>query len=274
MLKTASELIGYTIQATDGDIGSVTRIFFDDERWTIRYLVVDTGTWLRGRRVLISPLSVRQASWRTRTLYVTLNRDQVKNSPDIDTERPVSRQHELSYLRYYSYPPYWGGATLWGTGVVYPLLVGDRPADAPAEESPPMSDAQAADSHLRDTRVVSGYHIHATDGEIGHVEDFLLDDEVWAIRYLVIDTSNWIGGRRVLISPEWVSAVSWADSQVHVTVTRASVKTSPDYDPARLDREYERRLHAHFGKRDYWTGEAETRHGVSTTASRKRRGGR
>lgn len=255
VLRRTSELIGYTIHATDGDIGSVSRILFDDHRWTVRYVVVDTGRWLPGRKVLISPISIRQASWSTRRLDVALTRERVKNSPDIDTDRPVSRQQELAYFGYYGYPYYWGGAGQWGASM-YPTAVAEGQVARQTDLDESLRREQSArDSHLRDTAAVRGYHIRAMDGEIGHVDDFLVDDQTWTIRYLVVDTSDWIGGRRVLISPEWVAAVSWPEATVHLAMSREAVKNSPEYDDSRLNREYEQRLYAHYGRRGYWAEE-------------------
>lgn len=254
MLRKATELIGYTIQAADGDIGSVSAIWFDDERWTVRYFVVDTGTWLSSRRVLISPISVRQASWSGRALDVSLSREQVEHSPEVDTHRPVSRQHEADYSAYYGYPYYWGGVGLWGAGA-YPVSL------ARTEMVRGMEEARAAqesrdlkDSHLRTIDAVTGDHLRATDGEIGHVDDFLVDDRSWTIRYLLVDTSNWLGGRHVLVAPSWVRAVSWDESIIDVTITREAVRNSPEYRAVgEVDRNYEQGLYAHYDQPVYWT---------------------
>lgn len=261
VLKKTTELIGSAIHATDGNIGEVSTILFDDEAWTIRYLVVDTGTWLPGRKVLIAPVAIRKANWKKKnsSLDVSLTREQVTNSPDIDTDRPVSRQREQEFYRYYSYPYYWSGVAL--APGVYPEMFTPAAAPRASEEIPPSDQsaessesAESHDSHLRDVRVVKGYHIKAADGEIGHVEEFLLDSKSWTIRYLVVDTSNWLGGRRVLVAPSWVNAVSWEDSEVHVSATRQAIKDSPDYDVAvRVTRAYEQRLYSHYGATGYWS---------------------
>jgi len=198
MLGSITNLRGETIHATDGDFGSVDDFLFDDENWAIRYLVVDTGKWLSGRKVLISPASFE----RTQTadvLKTTLSKEQIKNSPDIYKHRPVSRRREAEYLRYFDYPYYWHGPSLWGTTVVpyyppaprpigYPGMVGGSSGNATAPRPEPQPEME--DAHLRSTAEVRGYYIEAIDGEIGHVEDFIVDDESWAIRYMVVDTVN------------------------------------------------------------------------------------
>lgn len=101
MLRNVKEMKGYTIHATDGDIGDVSDFYFDDHDWVVRYLVVDTGNWLTGWRVLIAPFAFREADWRTEKILVSLTRDQVRNSPDVDTAKPISRQHEIEFAQYY-----------------------------------------------------------------------------------------------------------------------------------------------------------------------------
>jgi sporulation protein YlmC with PRC-barrel domain len=256
MLRTVNDLQGYAILATDGGIGEVTDLFFDDEDWVIRYLVVDTGTWLAGRRVLISPVAIGHPDWMAQQLPVSITKDQVKHSPGFDTQKPVSRQHETEYLGYYGYPLYWGGAGLWGMGA-YPggittehAVQREMQARWRAESSPHNAD----DSHLRSSTAVTGYHIHATDGEIGHVENMLLDDRTWAIRYLVVNTSNWWGGHHVLVAPQWIQRVSWSDATVSVDLTRQAVRDAPPYDSAaQLDRQQEAAIYEHYGRSGYWT---------------------
>lgn len=255
MLRNLKNLQKYDIVATDGPIGRIDRFYFDDEKWTIRYLVVDTAAWLPGRRVLISPFSVRSIDWSAGTVSLSITRGMVQSSPDIDTHKPVSRQQEIAYLGYYGYPYYWGGAGLWGPG---PYPAGVPTVDAAAARAhvdAELEDARAkGDSHLRSSKEVIGYHLHATDGELGHVEDFLVEDDSWAIRYVVVDTSNWWFGKKVLVSPEWIRDVSWNDKKVYVDLTRQSVKSAPEYDSAaHLDRQWEADYYAHYRRRPYWT---------------------
>ena len=270
MLRSAKELSGYTIGASDGDIGQVDDVYFDDEAWVLRYLAVDTGRWLSGRRVLISPISLGHPDWMVQRLPVALTREQVQHSPDVDTQKPVSRQHEADYLRYYGYPYYWGGIGMWGMGV-YPGYLMTASAvqgvmTVPPEEA--KASQEAADSHLRSCNAVTGHHIEAIDGEIGHVEDFLLDDETWAIRYLVVDTSNWWLGHQVLVAPRWITAVSWLEGKVSVNVKRQAVKDAPPYDAvAHLDRQQEMGLHEHYGRPGTGPRTHQAEHPVSQRSS-------
>jgi hypothetical protein len=253
MLRNVKDLRGYAIRATDGVIGKVDDFYFDDQDWGIRYLVVETGSWLSGRKVLISPIALGHAGWMGRQLPVALTRAQVERSPNIDTRKPVSRQHEAQYFGYYGYPYYWGGAGLWGMGA-YP---GSLTTQGRIEEHlKAQADAPGVpdDCHLRSTNAVIGNHISATDGEIGHLEDLLVDDYSWAIRYLVVNTSNWWGGHRVLVAPGWIEDVSWSEAKVSVDLTRQAIKDAPAYESAvELDRQREQAIYEHYDRPGYWT---------------------
>ncbi len=255
MMNSVKRLDGATIHALDGEIGKVTEVYFDDEKWVIRYLIVDTGTWLAERKVLISPYSVMHPMQVDGPIRLMLNREQVKHSPDVDTHQPVSRRHESEVLRHYSYPDYWVGADLWGMGG-FPFL--PLMPVVPAVPSAPPSNLHvqmpAEDVHLRSSDHVTGYDIQATDGNIGHVVDFVFDEDSWALRYLVVDTRNWWpGGRKVLISPQWIKSISWELRSVSVHMTCEQIKASPEFDDRLvLSRDYEQRLYAAYGKPGYW----------------------
>ena len=248
MHYSVKELKGYTIGATDGDLGKLDDFYFDDESWTIRYLVAETGNWLLNRKVLISPFALGKADAARERLSVTLTKKQVEKSPSIDTDKPVSRQHEASYLDYYGYPYYWGGPYLWGPWT-YPQLSG---AAQRRNEEARAKREEANDVHLRSAHKVTGYHIEAPDGDIGHVEDFIIDGETWEIRYMVVDTQNWWPGKKVLLSPRWSDRVSWSDSKVYVDLSRETIKNGPEYHPEALNREYEETLYDYYKRPKYW----------------------
>ena len=255
MLNSISHLDGSTIDADDGEIGHVKRAFFDDRTWAIRYLVVDAGSWLAGREVLISPYAVRQPLGSESRVHVALTRQQVKDSPAVDTHQPVSRQHEREVLRHYAYPEYWDGGGLWAMGAMpFPPPMALTGAELQANQAMLERDFKPAEVHLRSTSEVAGYEIEASDGGIGQVKDFVFDDETWAIRYLVVDTSNWWPlGRRVLIGAHWADRIDWATRRLHVRLTRAQVKASPVFeDVGSIHREYELRLHQNYQRPGYW----------------------
>ncbi len=225
MMRSVNELQGYTVLATDGQIGKVDEFYFDDKEWIIRYLVVDTGGWFPGRSVLISPQALGQPNVKTRMLPLKLTRDQVENSPEVDTDKPVSGQYEVELHQHYGWPIYWSGprATVSSADAgVHSGAGGKTNQDLPG------------DPYLRSTREVMGYHIQAQDGEIGHVEDFIINDETWRIQYMVVDTRNWLPGKKVLVALEWIEKVSWPEAKVFVGLARETIKNSPESDPVAL----------------------------------------
>ncbi len=266
MLRSVKDLEGYAVGATDGTIGHVKDFYFDDQAWVVRYLVVEAGAWLASRKVLISPIAIGSPDWAQRLLPVGMTKEQVRDSPDIDTEKPVSRQHEIEYSRYYSYPYYWGGAGYWGGGMYPNLMIPGyggygSPQAIRSEEQGAYARAEeerrTEDPHLRSTRAVIKYHVHASDGDIGHVDGMLVDDATWAVRYLIVNTSNWWQGHQVLIAPQWIDDVSWSGSKVSVKLTRQAIKDSPAYDPSSApDRAHEAGLHEHYGRTGYWAEDA------------------
>ena len=271
MLQNIKELYGHKLAALDGDIGHVKDFYFDDEAWVIRYVIVDTGTWLSSRKVLISPISIGQPDWEQKVLPVSITKQQVKNSPDIDTRKPVSRQHEMGYLSYYGYQNYWGGAGLWGE-VPYPSKMMPGYSSTPADRRPAQPKAEKAaalqempqhrdeDPHLRSCKEMIGYHIQATDGEIGHVQGLLVDEQTWAIRFLVVDTNNWWLDHWVLVAPQWIKKLSWSDTTVSLDLTRHDVKNSPEYDSAdEPERKQELGIYKHHGRPVHWVAEAEAK---------------
>lgn len=256
MLTSVSYLNGSKIIATDNEIGHVKEAYFDDQAWTIRYLVVDTGAWLPGREVLVSPYSVIQPLGSGKMVDVSLTRAQVEASPPIEKHKPVSRQHEIEYFGYYGFPGYWDGTDLWGMTALPqlppPLPVG---VESASEIDRRQAKVSTRDAHLRSSAEVTGYEIQAADGSIGHVEDFVFDDESWRIRYLVVDTRNWWpGGKKVLLAAHWIDSIDWSDQTVHTMLTRDQVKSSPEYEEGEpINRDYEKRLHQAYGREGYWT---------------------
>jgi uncharacterized protein YrrD len=221
-LRQLQRLVGGPVLAIDGDIGAVRDFYFDDETWTIRFVVVDTGRWLSGRTVLLPLWALHAPDWEQVRIPVKLTRSQVKSSPDVNTQLPVSRKMEAASLAYYGYPHYWGGPALWGS-VPAPGLTGAPPVGPPADPA-----TAADDTHLRSCREVSGYHIRARDGDIGHVDDFMIDHATWSIEQLLVDTSNWIGGRWVLVPRQSVRTISWLKRVVEVSISRDAVARSPE----------------------------------------------
>jgi uncharacterized protein YrrD len=258
MLLSLYDTFGYHIRATDGDVGTIDDVLFDDVSSTVRYLVVDTGGWLSSRKVVLTPAALGAVEPGTRQITTALTREQVERSPDLDLAKPVSRQQEEALHQHYGWAPYWGGVTAYGLAPYWGgvPLAADRPrstASDPVEHEVAAAEQERADPHLRSAREVIGYYVAATDGEIGHVEDLLADPEDWVIRYVVIDTRNWLPGRKVLVATDWLASVQWSEQRITVDLTRDQVKASPEYDPSiTLDRQFQEQLYRHHGRVPYW----------------------
>jgi len=233
-------LKGYSLQVRDGDIGTITDVWFDDERWTVRYLVVRTGGWLMGRDVLLSPTVIRGLNPAREQIVVDLSREQVEKSPPVDSEQPVSRHYETQLHHYYGWTPYWvvgsfGALGSMGAGAVPPV-------------EPPETARAPSDPHLRSSSEVRGYGMHARDGEIGELVDFVIHEEDWTIRYLVADTRKWLPGRKVLLAPTWVQSIRWSDQEIAIDMERETLRTAPAYEgPQVIDKLYEVNLYQHYG---------------------------
>ncbi len=246
MLSKAKTLNGYKLNGLDGEIGTVKEFYFDDRYWTIRYLVADTGSWLTERKVLVSPYALNSVVESDRQICVNLTKQQIIDSPSLDNDKPVSQQFEDDYHGYYGWPVYWGGESVWGNST---FLERDRSKWGVAAAAP----RKVGDRHLRSTHEVTGYHLQALDGEIGHINDFVIDDESWTVRYLIVGTKNWWPGKTVLISPQWIERVSWSESKVFINLSREAIKNSPEYnEETRFTRDYEVGLHRHYSRKGYW----------------------
>jgi hypothetical protein len=248
MLIKAKTLVGYKLDSLDGKIGKVKEFYFDDLHWTIRYLVAETGDWLSERQVLISPFALVGVNNKERNFAIDLVKKQIETSPALDSDKPVSRQFEQAYYGHYGYPSYWGGPYNWGP---YHSPMRDREQWKESNQS-----KEGWNLHLRSTSDATGHHIQALNGEIGHVEDFVIDDETWAIRYIVVDTHNWWPGKKVLVATQWIERMSWSERKVFVNLNRETIKESPPYtEESLLTRDYEIKLYKHYDRKGYWLDE-------------------
>jgi hypothetical protein len=234
MLRSVNEITGYILEASDGEIGRCKDFLFDDRLWTVRYMVADTGKWLPGRKVLISPVVLEEPGWRGCHFPVKLTRQQVEDNPPLETDAPVSMQHERSLFEHYSW--------------AHPLGLSTQKDEKASQEN-----ASSRDRYLRSVKEVMGYHISAVDGDIGHVEDFIVGELTWSLHYVIVDTRNWLPGRKVLIPPIWATSVDWNKQEMGIDLTKDVIKDSPEYHPSVLvSREYEVNLHKYYGRKGYW----------------------
>lgn len=258
MLRSLNGLKGYSLDATDGEMGRVEDLFFDGAEWIVRYLVADTGDWLPGRLVLLSPLALGKPDAAAKTVPVELTRAQIENAPGIPADAPVSRQQERGLVEHFGWPVYWAPG---GMAVGSMMNASQKPVEPIQQWNPPSGaepEGPQLDPHLRSMREVSGYRIAARDGEIGHVEEFVIDDTNWAVRYVVADTRNWLPGRKVLLAPDWLEEIDWAARHARTAHTTVEIEESPVYDPSQpINRDYEGRLFDYYGRHGYWTDQGD-----------------
>ncbi|MEX1020319.1 MAG: PRC-barrel domain-containing protein [Litorilinea sp.] len=283
MLRKATEMLGYNISAQDGEIGHVEDFYFDtnevgETAWTVRYMVVDTGFWIFGRKVLIAPDALGTPDWDHKLMPVAMTKEQIKDSPEMQAGQPVTREYERNLRSYYGWPIYWGvpptnpapgtmspmtGSPTTGAGYAHDAPVttsvetrsqfGPGREEVPDEVAIAMRKAEGSSRQIHSVDKLNGFSILAQDGEIGGVSDVFIDDANWEIRYLLVDTGTWLPGRAVLIAPQWIEQLNLDDSTVKVAMTQEQIENSPEYDPAGgVDRDYEGALYNYYHYRTYW----------------------
>jgi hypothetical protein len=256
MLRRVNGLRGLALRAVDDPIGSVAAFCFDDQSWSMRYMLVQTGNWLDGETVLISPRAIRAVDWARQRIDLNVTSRQIRDAPRTLVDQPISRRMELAHATYYNDEPYWYGPGRWGhTGFPYygDGMTGYTPASTAATER--ERELPSGDTHLHSTREVLNYHIRASDGTLGYLSDFVMDDETWAVRYLVIDTRSRRPSKPALIAPAWIAAVSWGDRTIDVDLPGGLIRAAPAYDPTWLNRTFEQGLYRHYQRSAYWDTE-------------------
>jgi uncharacterized protein YrrD len=255
VLRAAKRIKGYKITAVDGDIGKAADWLFDGRSWAVRYLEVDTGGWLSKRRVLLAPAVIGDIDSDEKTIAVGLNREQVRNSPALDPGAPISRQHEIDLQQYYSWPAYWTAAS----GPWQASAMGPGPAPVDMGGGGAAMSRAPADAGMRSVNDATACAVTALDGEIGHIDDLILDDEAWRVRYLLVDTRTWWPGKYVIVGTEWVPNGIWREDAVSVELTREAVRQSPPFDPSKpVNREYEEKLYEYYKRTGHPPGEGST----------------
>ena len=259
MLRRARDMHGVAIHARDGIVGKLDEVLFDDVHWTVRYLVADTGHWLASRKVLLAPIAIGFTNWEESRLNNDHTRDQIENSPDVESDEPVSRQWEAKYYGYYGWPYYWAGPGGWGS---YSFLGATAPQPSSFAGMPrdyaDKQDVHGGDCHLRSSREVTGYNIAATDGNVGHVDDFIVDDETWCIRYLAVDTRVIWPDKKVLLPLDWIGEVIWPDRAVKVNVSCDQIKEAPEWEQkVPISPEFEDRLYCYTVRQSTTVAKAE-----------------
>jgi hypothetical protein len=259
MLRRIKDFEKYMLRAIDGNIGRAKEFLFDDSTWEVRYVVVDTGSWLSGRKVLISPNSLNAIRGNDHVILADLTRNQIEWSPRLESDEPVSHQFEREYNSYYSWPSF-GGGIFSGRSTAYPAGARARHSLSQGQYvanfgsvGKTLHEEKLCDSHLLSTDDFKGAYIHALNGEIGHIEDLMLEEENWTIRYIQVENENWLPGRHVLISPQWIERLCWPEARIFVNLTTEAILGSPEYSSKIPNRDHETRLFEHYRSRGDWT---------------------
>lgn len=243
MLRSIKALVGYSVLGTDGELGAANDFLFDDAEWKTRYLVVDTGTFFPGRKVLIPSSGLSEPQWSARTFPVNLTTEQIKNSPTVENDLPVSRQHEEAVFEHFQWVPYWAPQGLGNMTHPAAVPVAEETAGEGAAKT------EEGDPHLRSLNEVTGYTILAQDGEVGHISDFIVDDADWMLRMIVAQTGNWLPGRSVLLAVEWIEDMDWLGKKAKFDLKKETIKDAPEFDPAEpVNRRVEERLYDYYGR--------------------------
>ncbi len=237
------DISALTLYAVDGQVGSVQQLYFDDQNWKVRYLIINTGGWLSERNVLIAPIAVAGIDDAGASMRINLRKDQIEQAPPIEKAKPISRQYEEAYYEHFRWAPYWqSGTTVLGTPIPYPDPL-------PVKVDEPVLSESPEQSHLRSSAEVTGYGIHARDGEIGHIEDLVIDHEDWIVRYAEVDTRNWLPGKKILVPTGRIKQIDWHSRSVSMSLTRHAIQSAPAYDPSMLiTPDYEIELFKYYGK--------------------------
>lgn len=258
MLRKLDSLLGFEVQGKDEELGKVSDFYFDQDKFILRYLVIDTGNWLKHELTLVSTDAFGEIDFKNEKIIVDLSAEELENGPSIDKNKPISKIMEEKVVRHFEWPLYWASSNISGSPSI-PAGTLKREKlfayDNLTEEEKQLEE-EKVESNLRSFREIKGYHIHAVDKEFGHLDDLFVDEEDWVIRYLLIDTRNILPGKHVLIAPEWISHISWNKEDIFVNKTKKEIKEAPEYREERsdylVDRDYEKKLHDHYGEDIYW----------------------
>jgi hypothetical protein len=254
MLRALLEIRRYQLRAIDKDLGTVEDFYFDDRLWKVRYVVVDTGHWLPGRQVLIGQEALERPDWEDQVLSVALTSNEVEDSPGIESDLPFSLQKERELRLFFKWREYWNDDIFIQPAEFRPMgAPGAKAVNPSVQEHAKGSTGLEGNPHLRSANEVRNYAIRSKNGDIGHVEDFMVTEDISDIRYLVVDTGNWLPGKKCLVSPRWIEAIDWGQQLVDVGMTREMIEGSPEYDPGiPISREYEARLYDYYRKPYDW----------------------
>lgn len=259
MLRPLHPVKGFKLAAEDCTFGRVKDFLFDEEHWTVRYMAADTGRWIPHRKVLVSPVSLGKPDWESQEFSVHLTKEQIKEQPELPADAPVTRVYEDQRHKTYDYPLYYkvGSHYAWGYGTIPASLLDapSAPAGEPHRSEPPQS------RMLHSLEEVRGFSIVNTEKEkLGSLDDLVMDDETWTIRYLSVHLKQSGIDQTVFFAPNWFDLFDWENGRLMSSFSKESVLASPKLDPdIPLSRTYEEKLHSYYGMPSYWSvsGESE-----------------
>ena len=245
MLYEAKSFKNYALCGIDGTIGKVKELLFDDQKWNVRYLVVDTGNWLKGRKVLIAPNFLVDVSKENQCITVNLTKKQIEDSPPLSSDQPVDRQYDKAYWSFFNLPE--SVLTKLPEDQAFMRKLDKKDLDDRHAEE------RSWDHQLRSTSASTGNNIEALDGEVGCIDDFIIDDQTWSIRYMVVNSADWWAGHKLLVAPPWISKLNWGDAKIFININRAPFESLEEFTSIdMLSREYEERLHRSCNRQGYW----------------------
>ncbi len=240
MLRTARTLKNYKLECIDGELGKAKEFHFDTQCWIVRYLIAETGSWLAGRKILISPHAMDSIRREDQHIFIDLNKNQIKDAPLLYNNHPISREFEEENCRYYDWPIYWHSQSF---GEQQPRLR-NRNYD---QWNECKHDNIVCDIRLRSTLEINDFHIQTLDNDIGHIEDFIIDDAAWVIRYLIVSIRSGWPEYRVLIPPQWINRISDTEGKVFVSFNRESFDQMQEYtEESLLNLNYETELCSNY----------------------------
>ncbi|GGD02692.1 hypothetical protein GCM10007216_36830 [Thalassobacillus devorans] len=260
MLYFASTLKNYNIQANDGELGKVKDLYFDDKKWTVRYLVADTRKWLPGKKVVVSPSGVKAVDTGEEVVHVENNKEDIRHNATLEEKQDFSYEKEMELSDTFGWKQYWAGEFLWG-GYLTPMDPVEEPARAAEPQTtqePPINDnVHDRKDKLRSSESIKGEFkhgvVHGENGKIGYIKDLMIDEGTWRIRYLLVDTSEWSTNERVLLSPDWLQSVDWLTNDFYIDLKLETIEDGPNYEKDQtVTKEFEEMIYRKYRKEPYW----------------------
>lgn len=260
MLRKLHSLKSFVVNGRNGKLGTVDDFYFDQKQFVVRYLVIDTGNWLKHEETLISTHAIDDIDFENREIHVSLSSEQLEESPSIEKNSPISKTKEKALIEYFGWPDYWKKTHSSDSEFIHAGITERKKLlnFKTIEKEAAKQKSEIVETNLRSLEEVRGYKIHAKDDKFGHLEDLFVEEEdSWIIRYLLIDTRNILEGKSVLIAPDWIESISWFNKEIFVSKDKKEIEDSPEYEEPKeaksyIDKSYEELLYDHYDEKKYW----------------------